>query len=388
MYIFNMDKKEITFSATIGDFDIEVCIYNASKNEEAFANVRSFRVFDKPTGIKLDFQFTNDTVPAGVSVITPKKEYHFLQQKDIWSDGISSDIIGYLSGLTNPIFNIIEPKNKKTSNDRDSMLRVYESQINDIIDRFKKSISKIHLEYIYSHDAGQRVLFNKKDENDYVSKSIHDFYNQRITSKSPLGKDFVCNWMRKFCGIDDYRIKNIQGEAYQFELKSEGKWVNLADMGRGAIQVVTLLVRVASIIKKYSGDGFVEGMPGEIKVPIVLVEEPEQNLHPALQSQLTELFCDVHEKYGIRFIIETHSEYMVRKSQVMVAEGRFKDEIDLAENCPFKTFYFPKDSNPYDMTYTTSGHFKYPFGSGFLDEAGKSALALSKMERDRRKEEA
>ncbi len=49
----------------------------------------------------------------------------------------------------------------------------------------------------------------------------------------------------------------------------------------------------------------------------VIIEEPELNLHPALQSKLADLFLDVHQMWGIDFLIETHSEYILRRSQVI-----------------------------------------------------------------------
>ena len=266
-------------------------------------------------------------------------------------------------------------------------MKSYDSQLHDIKDRFMKAISKIQIEYIYSHDARQRILYNKKDENDYVSKSIHEFYNQRITSKSSMEKDFVCKWLLKFCDVSDYRITNIQGEAYQFELKKDGKWINLADMGRGAIQIVTLLVRIASIIKKYDRDNSLRSIMDTPQVPIVLVEEPEQNMHPSWQSILTEMFYDVYNSYGVRFIIETHSEYLIRKTQVLVANKNYEGEKVMMENNPFKVYFFESDpmKKPRNMEYEISGAFKEKFGSGFFDEASKSDMTIIRKEYELKK---
>jgi len=373
---WNTDEKEITFTAVVDDFEIEVCIYSpkdVKKEDVAFADVKYFKVFDKETSINLDFQFTETDDNFGVTVNTPKRSYNLKPQKDFWSDNLP-DVVSYLSGLNIPYYDygFVDKNDDKIRKD---LMKSYDSQLNDIKERFMKAISKIHIEYIYSHDAGQRILYNKKDENDYVSKSIHEFYNQRITSKAPLGKDFVCKWLKRFCKVDDYRITNIQGEAYQFELKSEGKWVNLADMGRGAIQVVTLLVRVASIIKKYEKDDVLFNLMDDSEAPIVLVEEPEQNLHPALQSLLTEMFYDVYKQYGIRFIIETHSEYLVRKSQVLVKE-KIKGKEFSIENNPFNVYFFDNEEGPYEMIYRENGRFSNEFKTSFYDEAADLAFKL------------
>ena len=98
------------------------------------------------------------------------------------------------------------------------------------------------------------------------------------------------------------------------------------------------------------------------------VEEPEQNLHPMLQSKLADLFYELNREYGFRFIIETHSEYLIRKSQVIVGEANKSNE---PFNNPFKVYYFPSEGEPYDLPYAKSGRFEEQFGTGFFDEASK-----------------
>ena len=149
-------------------------------------------------------------------------------------------------------------------------------------------------------------------------------------------------------------------------------------MGRGAIQIVSLLVRIASIIKKYERDNFLRNVNMEPERPIVLVEEPEQNMHPALQSQLAEMFYDINELFGVRFIIETHSEYMVRETQIQVAKLNCKDESELTSRNPFVVYYFPELGNPYNMGYTTKGSFINTFGTGFFDKATLLQFELMK----------
>src|SRR5699024_7978846 len=104
------------------------------------------------------------------------------------------------------------------------------------------------------------------------------------------------------------------------------------------------------------------------------IEEPEANLHPALQSKLTELFYDAYKKYGIRFIIETHSEYILRKSQLLVKQINSKQD-DKNEQ-PFKVYYFEKEKGVYEMRYREDGKFKDEFGSGFFDVSSKLAFEI------------
>jgi predicted ATPase len=98
----------------------------------------------------------------------------------------------------------------------------------------------------------------------------------------------------------------------------------------------------------------------------ILIEEPEANLHPALQSKLADLFLDAYDSFGIRFILETHSEYMIRKSQLLSLENKF-----------FSLYYFDKEA-PYQMKYLENGKFDKSFGEGFVDIADNIEVEIYK----------
>ena len=146
--------------------------------------------------------------------------------------------------------------------------------------------------------------------------------------------------------------------------------VGLADLGMGSIQVMIILFRLASMISYYTAWDIPEP-DGKTVLPTIIIEEPEQNLHPALQSKLAELFYQVNSDYGFRFIIETHSEYLIRKTQVEVAKHKGEEW----EN-PFAVYYFPVEGTPYPMEYRTDGKFSNEFGKGFFDEASELAFQI------------
>ena len=113
----------------------------------------------------------------------------------------------------------------------------------------------------------------------------------------------------------------------------------------------------------------------------IIVEEPEIHLHPKYQSLLADMFLEAYEKYNIHFIIETHSEYLIRKAQVLVAEAEYANIEELHLANPFRVYYIPKNGGPYDMKFKTSGRFENSFGVGFFDEAGQQALKLSNFDK-------
>jgi predicted ATPase len=135
----------------------------------------------------------------------------------------------------------------------------------------------------------------------------------------------------------------------------------LADEGFGVTKLIGTLLNVEMAILKADGG----------KEVTIAIEEPENHLHPKYQSLLAEMFADAYKNYGIHFIVETHSEYMVRKLQTLVARKELTPkEVSL------QYFYSPDiEQRPLgepqvkDIPIREDGILLAPFGPGFLDEA-------------------
>lgn len=251
--------------------------------------------------------------------------------------------------------------------------------INSIVNELDSVLNSQVVEYIYSHSVAQTPCYsNATSSNDYATRIIHEFYRSRISSGD---KEFsiIENGLKLFHIGASLRVISFLGDTYRVvifdeenpEIVDENKagypgGMDLADKGMGSIQIILLLLRLATLARKYNGLNL-----------SVLLEEPEQNLHPALQSKLADLLHYVNKNYNIRFIVETHSEYLIRKSQVIVAKENFADNKELQEKNCFKVYYLPSNGKePYEMVYRTDGCFKNDFGEGFYDEAENLAFEV------------
>lgn len=255
------------------------------------------------------------------------------------------------------------------------------------IDRMEKSredlarlLNSISIEYITAHAANQNTIYNTADRNDYIAQTVHEFVRAKILRghKEYL---FVTRWMKEFGVGDDFDVFSIDGEAYRVKIKDEdGFTVNLADKGMGSIQVMILLLRLATILRVYEPQNIVTFEDNDVLyLPTIIIEEPEQNLHPRVQSLLADLLLYLNKEYRCKFIIETHSEYLIRKTQVLVNGEKYEDEEALKENNPFKVYYFDADNAKmpyYQMIYRTDGKFSNEFGPGFFDTAAELAFEL------------
>ena len=240
----------------------------------------------------------------------------------------------------------------------------------------KQLLDSLSVEYISAHAANQNTLYNTADENDYLAQTVHNFWREKI-NPGDSEYEFVREWMQKFeIGIDFKIEALVPGEAYTVSITEEdGGIVSLADKGMGAIQMMILLLLLATILYTHKPKSFKEFR--EWLSPIIVIEEPEQNLHPKMQSFLADLFHHLASYENCKFMIETHSEDLIRKSQVLVQEEHFVDDSELKEHNKFKIYYLPNDGSlPYEMIYRTDGCFANDFGEGFFDEAENLAFKV------------
>ena len=232
-------------------------------------------------------------------------------------------------------------------------------------------LETLNVQYISAHAVNQDAFY-KRGGDDFMAQVIYDFYFEKITH-GDIEYTFVTDWMKTFGIGYDFCIEPLMaGDVYKLTIEDEdGTKLPLADKGMGAIQMMILLLRLATIMHIAKSD--------KSASTTVVIEEPEQNLHPKMQSLLADLLQSIatSNDYKVNFIIETHSEYLIRKSQVLVAQEKYANKEDLTVNNPFKIYYLPSDdSDRYEMEYRIDGCFANDFGEGFFDEAENLAFQV------------
>ena len=245
--------------------------------------------------------------------------------------------------------------------------------------KFAKLVSTGEIIYLGANSFKQKSLFSIKDTQNPLAQAIHEFKQLGIQlNPSKTAFTFYRKWMNEFEVGEDLKIIMHAGEAYEVLVKSHRIEIPLADKGMGSVQAMLLILRLACIIEKYENE--------EITIRVV-IEEPELNLHPALQSKLADMFLYVNDlklkkqtKCKIDFIIETHSEYLIRRSQVIVAKEELQSSV--SDN-PFYLIYFPKEivNPPYRIEYNEDGSLKRNFEEGFFDAGSFQTLELLKIKK-------
>ena len=234
---------------------------------------------------------------------------------------------------------------------------------------------KINVLRSYSLDSSQKQFASilRKYNDNLIS---HNTDEKAENGAYGHGK-FLHKWLRKL-GIARNLMLKVNSETSDISVflgkLDSRKLRNLADEGCGITQIVALLIQIENTI----ADCVIS--KGEME-PTLIVEEPEIHIHPKYQSLLADMFLEAYKTYGIHFIVETHSEYLIRKFQVLTAMKEVSSE-DLS-------VYYLYDANPHKrpknekqvkkIEFQENGYLKEPFGLGFFDESRSLVFELLKL---------
>lgn len=79
--------------------------------------------------------------------------------------------------------------------------------------------------------------------------------------------------------------------------------------------IVKTLSSLVFYLKHFAEDG-----------DLIIIDEPEMNLHPDAQIELTHLFVKLM-RYGFRLLISTHSDYIIREFNNLIMLNRIEDKL-------------------------------------------------------------
>jgi hypothetical protein len=180
-------------------------------------------------------------------------------------------------------------------------------------------------------------LIAKTEYEDYLNSFRGDNF------KSYKADSFLTHWIGKdgFGICKSISVESVMGGAAIVLklIKNDGTERYLTDEGFGLTQLISMLIKIETAIinargVKYNNflhqselDGL-DTLKFYYEQQTIAVEEPEIHLHPDYQAKLAEMFMAASE-YNIHFIVETHSEYLIRKSQVIVSNNNYRTSFFL-----------------------------------------------------------
>ena len=146
-------------------------------------------------------------------------------------------------------------------------------------------------------------------------------------------------------------IKDKQLPVLALNVKTKDFWSNITDVGYGVSLQLPIIFQ-ALISENYTKKG-----------QTLLIEQPEVHLHPSLQAKFIDTLLSMGSKNT--YFIETHSEHIVRKLQVLVKNGEYglrPEDISI--------HYFKREPLKFSITSHTissNGQLTPSFPKGFFD---------------------
>lgn len=139
------------------------------------------------------------------------------------------------------------------------------------------------------------------------------------TRYAPL-QQVVARWLVQLGVAEDFEVEcaSKSTHTYRTLLKMPGrkKPVTLPGVGFGVSQVLPVVTQAFYAPPNST----------------IIIEQPELHLHPAVQSELADLFIEAirTKEHGaerrVQFVIESHSEHFLRRLQRRIAEQKLKPE--------------------------------------------------------------
>jgi len=141
-----------------------------------------------------------------------------------------------------------------------------------------------------------------------ASKQRGAYISPGFKRKKQTLEQRVAHWLKELGLIYDFKVEPIAegNNIYQVRVQKtySSAEVLITDVGFGVSQILPVLV-----LCYYVPEG-----------SIILLEQPEIHLHPSVQSRLADVFIDAMKNRNVQIIVESHSEHLLRRLQLRVAE--------------------------------------------------------------------
>lgn len=124
----------------------------------------------------------------------------------------------------------------------------------------------------------------------------------------------VAEWLKDLDLVHGFSVERLSPDADIYRVRvqktADSPLVYLTDVGFGVSQILPVLVLLAYVPAGST----------------VILEQPEIHLHPAVQAGLADVIIEAAVIRGVQVIVESHSEHLLRRLQLRVAEGRVDPE--------------------------------------------------------------
>lgn len=239
--------------------------------------------------------------------------------------------------------------------------------VQECVDRVERELAMSNITSLRNLRAGSHPFYRRE--------SIPPGFAQLLDEAAGVQIDPPEKWLKTFKIGDGLSVeRKVEIDGYTVQIERDGEAFPLSALGEGSAQVLPLI-----LYQNY-------GLGGD-RTSHLILQEPEANLHPDLQAKLADLFMALigkgQDERGPRstgafsrtgrLIVETHSEYLIRRLQLLVARGKLSTNDVVIH---YLGIGEEKGPELRQIEIDEYGQLTQPFGPGFFDEATKLMIDL------------
>ncbi|WP_417609993.1 AAA family ATPase [Owenweeksia hongkongensis] len=318
--IYNKSVNKIIIT-----FDHLKCAYSYLNSLESISDesyVLSYRIKLNKKDSKLDVDKLSINTISGQNILT--YSYDRVQRgkhHNLTSDFIEEKTLDkYRSKFGNKIlFEGLQMKRKNSASNSNEDLFIH-----NLYAIFYESISNMDSEFDYDkiNYVSPLRAFPKRYyflDDVIVTNSLNSIDGNQLAEvlhENSEIKKKVNNWLENFkLKVSVSQLKDV---IHNIRISQAGLNLDITDVGFGLSQILPIIVQ-----------GFLSEDNS-----LTIIEQPEIHLHPRMQAELADLFIDIVKKksdfeIGKSLLIETHSEYLLKRLRRRMAEGKI-DPNDVA----------------------------------------------------------
>ncbi|EMF5054724.1 AAA family ATPase [Serratia marcescens] len=156
-------------------------------------------------------------------------------------------------------------------------------------------------------------------------------------------------------------IKKVNDIIHTIRVNQEAVDLELTDVGFGISQVLPILVQAYLSPKE----------------TVTIIEQPEIHLHPKMQAWLTDALINIALKENKKFLIETHSEALIRRIRLRIVDENSKLDKTMVRIYHLERDRLKLNTKIEKIEILDDGDIKWP--SDFMDVEIEDTLKIQEM---------
>ena len=217
-------------------------------------------------------------------------------------------------------------------------LNSFVSSISSMFNRFDDKINYISSFRLFP----ERTYYETSKKDLKVGKFGENYEDQIIaweTKKSPEYKELL-KILKDLGLLHEIKSKRLDGGRFEIQIrtKNNGIWSSLSDVGFGISQFLPIIVSDLQLGKGST----------------LFIAQPEIHLHPRIQAQFGDYIIQRILKDDKRYVIETHSEYLLNRIRLAIAKKTIQEQ-------DIKTYFIDNNgvkAKHYDLKFLKNGQIK------------------------------